>query len=593
VNPTLKAALKYIDLGWSIIPIRPRTKAPMVEWSEYQSRRMGKKEAHTWWDVPQPPGIAVVTGKISDTVVVDIDPEGANPEQFLRNNRTGVWSKTGGGGHHFFYKYPEGVDHVYNRVNLQGVDIRGDGGYVVVPPTRHANGRLYEWGASPNGRAILSKAPAIVLDAPQPPDQIQHQKETDKWLSRVMQGVSSGERNDIAARLTGYYVRKGMPIDVVLQMMQDWNTKNDPPLPVREIATVVESVFKTALRRRPITEGDNKDPFGLIDLATFMTSYGAAGVSWVINDWLPDSTIGMVVAPPGSYKSWMDLDLAVSVATGLPFLGSFPVERPGPVIIVQQEDYHGITAERLAVIINSKIEMPVYWEMDDQTMFEFMPPPIMPIYLHTDRRLQFKDNVVMEALELKIAQIKPVLVIIDPLYSTGDVDKFMMETLQQMFTLKDLRDRYGCSFLLIHHTRKSADTTRREDAWGVQFLNAFLETGWQIRPKEGTENQITVRRHFKNSKNQAEASLKFDINTEIPYSYNVIYSATNEKMPVTEIGIIDVMVSARKPLRHAEIMKLTGIAKSTLTRRLEALMKAGQIVLIDGDKYDLAPPEPA
>ena len=80
-------------------------------------------------------------------------------------------------------------------------------------------------------------------------------------------------------------------------------------------------------------------PFGVVTVREYMAYHGGNQVSWLVQDWLPEATIGFVVAPPGSSKTWLAFDMAVSVAAGAPFLGEYPVQRTGPVLVIQQEDF--------------------------------------------------------------------------------------------------------------------------------------------------------------------------------------------------------------------------------------------------------------
>ena len=74
------------NLGWSIIPIKTKTKLPLVSWKEFQTRRPTEEEIKTWWLQYPDAGIAVVTGKISNLIIVDIDPlHGGSNEAFKKN----------------------------------------------------------------------------------------------------------------------------------------------------------------------------------------------------------------------------------------------------------------------------------------------------------------------------------------------------------------------------------------------------------------------------------------------------------------------------------------------------------------------------
>src|SRR5690606_15777718 len=179
-----------------------------------------------------------------------------------------------------------------------------------------------------------------------------------------------------------------------------------------------------------------------------------------VDEWLPEATIGFVVAPPGSYKTWLAFDMVVAIASGKPFLGKYPVNRTGPVLIIQQEDYHGDIANRLGAIIAARFGLKA--EADEE-QFEIVTPPDLPIYIHPDRSLRFDDSGAMAMLEERIAELRPVLVILDPLYSAANTDDYMAKTAEQMLHLKIMRDRYGCSFLIAHHTSKE----RARERWAA------------------------------------------------------------------------------------------------------------------------------
>jgi DNA-binding transcriptional ArsR family regulator len=293
----------------------------------------------------------------------------------------------------------------------------------------------------------------------------------------------------------------------------------------------------------------------------------------LIQDWLPEATIGFVVASPGSYKTWLTFDVAVSVATGTPFLGKYPVQRTGPVLLIQQEDFHGDTAQRLAIILQSRLDLRA--EVTEDGQFEVKAPPEIPIYIHPDRNLRFADQVVMDALELRIRELRPVLVVLDPLYSAAMTDDYMTKSAEQMLRLKVMRDRYGCSFLVAHHTTKYADDMKRSRLWGSQFLNALLETGWQVK-RSGNDGSIIIRRHFKVAKNPAgDVRVEFDINTDDPpYRYHTRVPTGAE---VVESGtglnskILALLSESEKPMSINEIADVLEVHRSTISRRMKAL----------------------
>lgn len=142
MNRTLSQALRYAQAGLSVIPIKPRSKLPLINWEEYKSRRATAKEIESWFERWPDANLAIVTGKVSGIVVVDVDTHKGGKTDGLP--QTGTIVQTGSGGYHYFYTYPSGSDHIPNKVNaLPGVDIRADGGYVVSAPSTHENGNRY------------------------------------------------------------------------------------------------------------------------------------------------------------------------------------------------------------------------------------------------------------------------------------------------------------------------------------------------------------------------------------------------------------------------------------------------------------------
>ncbi len=159
-NLTLQWAEKYISLGWSLIPLKPRSKEPLITWQGYQTQKASIQQVQDWLLKWPEMNLGVVTGAISQIVVVDLD--GTVGMLYGRKNaaQSSVASITGNG-KQVFYKWTEHVDNSVKKV-APGVDIRGDGGYVVVCPSIHPNGKRYRWERfNPN---VLSTLPMSVVN---------------------------------------------------------------------------------------------------------------------------------------------------------------------------------------------------------------------------------------------------------------------------------------------------------------------------------------------------------------------------------------------------------------------------------------------
>lgn len=596
-NPLLKAALSYLERGWSVIPISPYSKKALVKWRDFARRLPTEDEVRAWWSEFPNASVGIVTGKVSNLVVVDVDPDrGGDVDDYYGQQPTEVSVRTPKGGRHLYFTYPAGgqVRNSVDRVD-RGVDVRAEGGYVVAPPSTG-----YRWVGRLPAVGAVDSVPSY-RDETAHSHSVRRSEDHEPWLQRTLRGVGHGERNDACARLAGYYAKQRIPADVVVEQLLAWNRLNDPPLPEQEVRTTVESVYRTAtenakhvqptrfeLEEDEPADGEKKDMYALTTFDSYMAKFGAEPVKWLVKDWLPEQTVGMVVAPPGSYKTWLLQDLAVSVASGMPFLGQFPVVKKGPVLFMQQEDWHGQTAHRFSLIASRRANLALPYMAGD-TMHVDVPPHI-PIYLHEERRFRFDDQEVVDAWIEKIKQIRPVLVILDPLYSAGSVEDFMAGTARQMFLFKSIRDAYGTTFLIAHHTRKSArpsgeangrrqsDVPEREDVWGSQFLNAWMETGWQIRRREELGTASIVR-HFKVQSEAGRAVLGFDIDTtQLPGKYEVSVKEVKPGEKATEgADLVALLESNNGLLSVAKLVAMSGLHRSTIFRRMENLEKAGVV----------------
>ena len=579
-------AAEYVDSGWSVLPVRPEEKRPyMTNWLQYTKTRAPKATVDNWFTNLTGAGVGVVTGRISNMVVLDIEHDCPYPiEDLLKRYPTQMIARSGGGGYHLFYQYPTNQSRVSNRVRIfEGADLRADGGFIVLPPTMHPSGSRYEWIK----RGPLGAFPVALLEL-----QAQPKVQGDGWITEALRGVSEGGRNDTCARLAGYFFKKGMNADIVEALLLDWNERNEPPLPVNEVRTTIKSIEKShAIGGSQFTQVQfindsteaekEQSSFGVMKMSDYVRGYGGEGVSWLVDDWLPDKSITFLISPPESYKTWMLLDLAVSVSAGVPFLGRYQVNKPGPTLIIQQEDSHSGLTDRLALIVEQKLNALPKLGDDEWTVPAI---PDIPIYVHPDRQLRFDNPKVLEEMEKQIAILKPRVIMIDPLYSTtASTDNYMADLANRMMVLKTWRDKYGCSFLIAHHSKKNLDpdSTAREDSWGSQFLNAFLEAGWQVRRNPRlSPNEVVVRRHSKVMGNQSPISLTFDISTQYPMKYQVVarpyeIAPAGETRQPAQANLLDLMQNG--PMTQADMCTQTGKGRSTISRQIRQLEAAGLV----------------
>jgi len=249
VDSSLKPFVdRYQADGLSFIPIPYQAKAANIKWEEYQQRKPNDNEISNWFLNGHKTNIAVICGQVSDNLVVlDCDSiekfyelavvicELTNTEDILDFTTIIKTSH----GYHIWLKTSDPV----KSQKFPSLDIKGEGGYVVAPPSVHPSGSIYEFANDvyvPAIRRIESlKDIGIDIEQKQPGETSSNQP---GWVSQLLQGVSEGGRNDSAIKLAGYF-RNHHPIDITETILTSWNLKNNPPLPDYEIQQVIKSAY--------------------------------------------------------------------------------------------------------------------------------------------------------------------------------------------------------------------------------------------------------------------------------------------------------------------------------------------------------------
>lgn len=247
----LEAALRHAAQGRPVFPCRPRLKVPATA--------HGVKDATTdegliraWWDTWPDANPAVATGRRSGVLVVDCDgEEGLRSVCELERANTPLPPtasvRTPGGGLHLWVRHPGGALPNTVRKLGPGLDTRGDGGYVLVPPALGPSGRRYR----PEQSAPLAPAPRWLLDKLTGPKQGQRSRQpAEVWVSLVRDGLPAGERNHGLARLVGHLLAKDVDVRLVAEIAHLVNGRFQPPLDGLEVDRVIDSIAAREVRRR-------------------------------------------------------------------------------------------------------------------------------------------------------------------------------------------------------------------------------------------------------------------------------------------------------------------------------------------------------
>ena len=231
----LEWARKYRNNGFSVIPLMPRGKKPSINWAEYQKRYATDDELRKWFRNGSKNNIGIVTGEISGIDVIDLDSQEA--VQYAKDHDFSITpSVKTGKGFHCYYKHKDGVRNFQKRDDLPGIDLRGDGGYVVAPPSIHSSGTEYQWVDGKGLEDILlGEFPEIIL-AKIPQDK--------KPLKELYKGSEKGSRNNDLTRLVGSWVKDGLDFNECMENARMVNMRTSTAMDESEIASTINSILK-------------------------------------------------------------------------------------------------------------------------------------------------------------------------------------------------------------------------------------------------------------------------------------------------------------------------------------------------------------
>lgn len=245
---TFHFAAEYYDRGWSVFPLCGKRPA-ISSWLKFQHTRAELHQLRKWFRGTSR-NLGIVTGSLSGLVVVDCDTR--EDARFWTESfpRTPLTVATGRGGSHFYYRYPIGED-VFNRAGLlsRKIDLRGQGGYVVAPPSRHANGSQYRWQQCDD--YCLDELPYFstnwitpdVVASPLPVSSTNIK--CPRSYIRLIQAVSGQGGHNQTFRAACKLRDAGLSPDEALAELIIWNRSNvSPPWSVKELLHKVKSAYQ-------------------------------------------------------------------------------------------------------------------------------------------------------------------------------------------------------------------------------------------------------------------------------------------------------------------------------------------------------------
>lgn len=534
-----EAARRYAQRGWKIFPLSPGSKKPPAGSHGFQDASSDLEQIDKWWTETPDANIGFEPGS-AGLAVIDLDkskPEFDEVDLMALNLPATFAVDTPSGGQHLYFK--GSVPGTTSKL-APAVDTRGNNSYVLLPPSQ-VEGKVYHYAnhlhPAPLPAAIeakLAQRAERVGSAVAELDLPGNVRKAEVYLRDAVSGgriaVSGRGGNNLTYSVAARVMRDlGLSTDRAFELINTiWNPHCIPPWEPDELRTIVENVsnygqnevgayasrepdvvFKD-YKAKPAPETPNKFQF-----RSGAEMHETKPPRWIVRDLIPEQSIVLVTASKGSFKTFLAMELAQSIATGISTFGITP-ELTGPT-------FYGAHEGRFLIEKTHREA----WCQDRG----FDPETDLGFYVAPGPRVGLGDmpmfgDAIQTVLDKRADGIPPRLIVLDTYSqcmlgmdenSPMDVGRFLYET-------GELRDRFGCSILILAHLGKDASRGTR----GSNSLEAGVDTVIDLTRTDGTLRVKAKVRHQRNALErsnpwyfqgkQVKDSLVFDPLAPLEYS---------------------------------------------------------------------------
>lgn len=481
----LDAALEYAQAGFAVIPVTRVGKDPYNTGGSHNGST-DPEQIKEWWTLWPDANVAIVCGHLSGYLcAIDVDvKDGKHGDIELQKWEAThgdfpntVIQRTGSGGWHYFFRYPDIANYLNTIDALPGIDIRGEYSYVVVTPSVYEDGRLYSWE-----RDISLLDTDEIADANESVIEMlklhpRNEKSSSKTSGKVnVADVKKGQRNDTLFRYAALQRGANVPEDIALESAYLLNESWSTPLQVSEVNKLVNSAYKsytpneaTIYSLNPLQNEPEFDENGeyVRKMPAEMTMEYMLNPppkkKPIIDSYLREGEAMLLSGNPKAGKSFLIVQLALAVATGKDWIGQ-PCH-PKKVLYIDGELDPELTAERI------------------KDLREKMGISYYPENLHVVNAMNQDDD--SDELTLKdiaddivYGSDKFDLVIIDPLYMFINSDE--NDNTEMGKELRSIRriKRTGTAVIVVHHTTKGLQSGKLsiDRASGAGVLGRFFDS---------------------------------------------------------------------------------------------------------------------
>lgn len=536
----LQLALDYhIKKDWNVLPLfawnkhpqgNPDSagKSPTVAWKKYQTVKSTEDEIVSWFTHTDN-NVGILTGKVSNLTVIDVDTEDSNVLNQLKLPKT--YTVKTRKGYHFYYQYNENIsnDDLRTPDGKHVGEFRSEGGLVVAAGSKHQTGFIYK---------VLNDVEPV----PFPAHLLSSHKSEKKDYKKISEGISEGNRTNSAKSYIGELVRLHYPNkQKTWEIAINWNKTNEPPLGEEQIKSLLVYCWSKENEKKGVIK---KETFNPIELGNLMLETPDPA-PFIVDSLIKKQSLNLIHGATGCGKSMFVLKLVDAVTTGEKFLGEFNVVKSKCLIIdlemtrddciVRAKDI--VTPGNESLILCEKS-----WRIDDKNSSDWL-----------------KEYIVSNNIEL---------LVLDTFSKIHTVDENSNSSITPiMVKLMEICNEFKITIILLHHVNKNAEAKGLSRGRGATAIadnaGSYLEISSKKLISPHGDNYLSMT--VSNEKNRRLESIgKF------------ILIITNKKSDGrTVFEYIGVAAEEISPVNNAreEIMRLVnetpGITKTEINKKLK------------------------
>lgn len=555
----MEYAISYANQGYAVFPLQPNGKQPLTEHG-FKDATRDAEQLRKWWAQWPDANIGLATGRISGIVVLDVDRkhgvDGVVSAAELDLPPTLV-IRTPSGGYHLFYKSPSSAI-VPRRIGVRpGLDVLGEGGYVVAAGS-YVNGVPYQIVKN----RPIAECPEVLINLALHASSNPSAKVADPAPGEK---VGSGGRNQYLTRIGGKLRHIGFSADELTAALLVINTTRcDPPCPEAEVRRTAASVS----RYDPDATATERSEEHLPLVARTLTELLAASYpepEFALEPILPHPGLAMVYGPTGVAKTYFCLALSLAISAGQPMLRYKP-ERPRGVMYVDGELGNRMLQDRIKKLIaGHELSTGAFYTISRDDQAGGVLPDLNDLGAQQRFLSSLPDDVEVVVLD-NLSTLTS---------SSGGKEANSWDSWDAMQQLLLQLRRRGITAIVVHHANKGGT-----EQSGTERKLHIMDTVLSLRRHESTEGSCPgftdIEVHVKKGRNLPQGAIEPYLATLAAGMIDKsVLAWTHGELAASKRRQIEELLKLGVPM--SQVIVETGAASSFAYRVREQMTKDGAL----------------